>query len=99
MVSHYVQECRQDYNEVFWIEAGQKETIERDYLQIYQRLCIRSSGPSQDMVKIEDAVLAVKSWFHGQEGRRLLIFDSADSIDNDQDESCIDLRFFLPNTP
>ena len=51
------------------------------------------------MVKVEDAVPAVKRWFHGCEGRWLVILDSADTIDNDRDKSYIDLAYFMPDTP
>lgn len=51
------------------------------------------------MVKVEDAVPAVKRWFHGREGRWLVIPDSADTIDNDRDTSYIDLGYFMPDTP
>ena len=52
-----------------------------------------------EMVKVEDALPAVKRWFHGREGRWLVILDSADTIDNDRDKSYIDLGYFMPDTP
>ena len=51
------------------------------------------------MVKVEDAVPAVKQWFHSHEGRWLIILDNADTIDNDQDISYINLEYFLPDAP
>jgi hypothetical protein len=46
---------------VFWVETGQKETIERDYIQIYRLLfpevAVRSHGSS---ITVEDAAPAVK---------------------------------------
>ena len=99
LVLNYVQECGADYSAVFWIEAGQKQTIERDYLQIHRLLFDYPSGSAQSTVKIEDAVPAVKSWFHGRKGRWLVVLDSADSIDNEQDPSHIDLTYFLPDAP
>ena len=51
------------------------------------------------MVKVEDAVPAVKRWFHGREGRWLVILDSADTIDDDQQKSYIDLDYFIPDAP
>jgi hypothetical protein len=99
LVPHYVQEWRQDYSAVFWIEAGQKETIEWDYLQIYRRLYEDRTATSQDRFKIEDAVPAVKGSFHGREGVWLVVLDSADAIDHDQDDSYIDLQFFVPDAP
>lgn len=74
---------------VFWIEVGQKETIERDYIQIYQLLFggLAMGGG------------AVKSWFHRQSGRLLLMLDSADSIDDADDSSYVNLEYFLPDAP
>ncbi len=51
------------------------------------------------MIKIEDAVLAVKSWFQGHRGRWLLIFDSADAIDDKTDSVYVDLRHYIPDAP
>jgi hypothetical protein len=99
LVLNYVQEYRADYAAVFWIEAGQKQTVERDYLQIYRLLFDGGSASTHDRVTIEDAVAAIKSWFCGRTGRWLVVFDSADSIDNDQDPLYIDLGFFLPDAP
>ena len=83
---------------MFWIEAGQKETIERDYLSMYRLLSGRAAG-RLDSPTIEEAVIMVKSWFHSRSGRSLVIFDSADAIDNADDASYIDLEYFLPDAP
>jgi hypothetical protein len=34
---------------------------------------------------VEEAVMMVKSWFHGKNGRLLVIFHSADTIDEADD--------------
>jgi hypothetical protein len=60
----YVREHREDYSTIFWVEAVQKESIERDYLQIYRLLFDPSSLIRPDALTIEDAVVAVKRWFH-----------------------------------
>lgn len=93
LVLNYIREYRQDYSAVFWIEAGSKESIERDYVQIYRLLYGRPVGTGQEILKVEDAVAGVKSWFHGREGQWLVVLDSADTIDNDQDRSYIDLGY------
>ena len=50
---NYIQEYyREDYRAVFWIEAGSKETIERNYILIYGRFI----GAGQETVKMEDAI-------------------------------------------
>ena len=99
LVLNYIREYRQDYSAVFWIECGSKESIERDYIQIYRLLYGRLLSAGQDIVKVEDAVPVVKSWFHGREGRWLVVLDSADTIDNPQDQSYIDLDYFIPDAP
>ncbi|KAL9607188.1 MAG: hypothetical protein Q9167_007873, partial [Letrouitia subvulpina] len=99
LVLNYIRECRHNYTAIFWIEAESKETIERDYIQIYRLLYGRQTGSGQETVKVEDAVPAVKRWFNSREGRSLVVLDSADTIDNDQDNSYINLNYFLPDAP
>ncbi|KAL2058053.1 hypothetical protein ABVK25_001671 [Lepraria finkii] len=99
LVLNYIREYRRDYAAVFWIEAGSKESIERDYVQIYRLLYGRQIDAGPGMMRVEDAVPAVKRWFHGREGRWLVVLDSADTIDNDQDNSYIDLEYILPDAP
>jgi len=70
---------------MFWIEAGQKEIIEQDYLSMYRLLCARVS------------MAMVKSWFHGQSARFLVILDSADTIDHADEASYINLNYFIPD--
>jgi hypothetical protein len=101
LILDYVRKYREDYSTIFWIEAGQKESIERDYLQIHKLLFDPKSAINTDAVSVEDAV---KRWLHGQTERSLVVLDSSDAIDdsgggdddNDDDESCLNLRFFLP---
>ena len=99
LVRNYIHTYRQDYSAVFWIEVGSKESIERDYIQIYRLLYGRSLGMGQETLKVEDAVLAIKPWFYGREGQWLIVLDSADNVDDDQDQSYIDLRYFMPDAP
>ncbi|KAK3169846.1 hypothetical protein OEA41_009230 [Lepraria neglecta] len=99
LVLNYIREYRRDYAAVFWIEAGSKESIERDYIQIYRFLYGRQMDTGPRMVKVEDTVPMVKRWFHGREGRWLVVLDSADTIDNDRDKSYIDLEYFMPDAP
>jgi tetratricopeptide (TPR) repeat protein len=97
-VLNYIREYRQDYTAIFWLEAGQKESIERDYVQVYRQLF----GPvvrGREGLSMEDVVPAVKSWLCTQIGRSLVVFDSADAIDESDDTSYIDLNYFLPDAP
>jgi tetratricopeptide (TPR) repeat protein len=99
LVLNYLQEYHNDYSATFWIEAGQRESVDRDFLQIYKLLYGLRALEGQEMIKPEDAVLAVKSWFQRRSGRWLVVFDSADAIDDEEDKSYIDLRYFLPDAP
>ena len=99
LVLNYIQEYRHDYSAVIWVECGSKELIERDYIQIYRLLYNRPLGTGREILKVEDAVPAVKHWFDRREGQWLIVIDSADSIDDDQDRSYIDLRYFMPDAP
>ena len=99
LVLNYLQEYRDDYSATFWIEAGQRESVDRDFLQIYKLLYGLRAPEGQEMIKPEDAVLAVKSWFQRRSGRWLVVFDSADAIGDEEDKSYIDLRHFLPDAP
>ncbi len=69
LVLNYIREYRQDYTAVFWIEAGSKESIERDHVQICRLLSGRQIDAGDEMVKVEDAVSTVKSWFPDHKGR------------------------------
>lgn len=42
---------------------------------------------------------AVKRWFQAWKGRWLVVLDSADTIDNEQDKSYINLNYFVPDAP
>jgi tetratricopeptide (TPR) repeat protein len=97
LVLDYIRTFRGDYNGVFWIEAGEKATLERDFLNIYATLFATSSSAGSIQVSVDHAVRAVKQWFNGRDGKYLLVFDSADDIDNDKDDSYIDLLSYLPD--
>lgn len=48
---------------------------------------------------LEEAIQTVKGWFHSRTGKWLLILDGADSIENEEDESYINLQAYLPDAP
>ena len=99
LVLNYVREYREDYLTIFWVEAGRKESIGRDYLQIHRLLFGPTSVTGPDAVSVEDAVVAVKGWFHGQTERSLLVLDSADVIGDSDNVSCINIAFFMLDVP
>lgn len=55
--------CRREHTFIFWIEASQKETIERDHLSMYRLFFDRLSAGSESL-KVEEVVAMAKSWFH-----------------------------------
>lgn len=63
---------------MFWIEAGRKETIERDYLLMY-RLLFDGLSAGLKLPTVEKTIIMVKSQFHGKSGRSLVILDNADT--------------------
>ncbi|RDW70414.1 hypothetical protein BP5796_08811 [Coleophoma crateriformis] len=89
----YAETHRDDYTGVFWIEAGQKESIEKGYRQLYSQLF--ENKESTDLAA-DIAIARVKSWFDGRDGRWLFVLDSADTIDHDNEDSYIDLRNYIP---
>src|SRR5436305_12598283 len=80
----------------FGPRRDRKESIKWDYLQIYRLLFDPTSVTRLDAVNVEDAVVAVKRWFHGQTEWSLVVFDSADALDDGDDESYLNLEFLLP---
>ena len=65
LVLEYLRRNRHGYKATFWIQAGSREPIERDFIHIYQLLFGIRISAGQEMVQADDAVLAVKSWFSG----------------------------------
>lgn len=66
-------------------------------MQIYT-LLFDQHGSREENVAVEKAVNAVKNWFYGRTGRWLFILDSADTIDNVEDDTYIELSRYLPDT-
>jgi tetratricopeptide (TPR) repeat protein len=95
---NYLQRHRNEYKATFWIEAGRKESIERDFMHIYQLLFDVHVPTGQEMIKIDDVVWAVKSWFSERRDRWLFVFNGADTIDNKDASDYIDLKHFIPDS-
>ena len=49
------------------------------------------------MVGVENAVIGAKSWFSGRQGPWLMVFDGADTIENEQSNEYIDIKHFIPD--
>ncbi|RYP57926.1 hypothetical protein DL769_009196 [Monosporascus sp. CRB-8-3] len=100
LVLDYLCRFRTEYKAVFWIEAGQKESIERDFVYIYRLLFEVRTTAGQEGIKADDAVLGVKSWFSGRrDDRWVVVFDGADAIDDENDDKYVDLSRYIPESP
>lgn len=97
LVLDYVQQYRTDYKATFWIEAGRKESLERDFVNLYRTLFGLQMVAGQETVSVNSAVVGVKSWFAGQRGPWLMVFDGADIIENDEASEYINIKRFIPN--
>ncbi|OCL06050.1 hypothetical protein AOQ84DRAFT_86231, partial [Glonium stellatum] len=95
LVLDYMQQYRDNYKATFWIEAGRKESLERDYVNLYQALHGVTAGDR--IVRVEDAVIGVKSWFSGRQGPWLMVLDGADTIENEQSSEYIDIKHYIPD--
>jgi hypothetical protein len=99
LVLDYVQQHRTEYKVTFWIEAGRKESLERDFVRLYQTLFgLHASAGEETMISVEDAATGVKSWFAGQRGPWLMVFDGADTIEDEEASGYIDIKHFIPST-
>jgi len=98
LVLDYLRRYRNEYKATFWIQAGSRESIERDFIHMYHMLFNIRISAGQEMVQADDAVLAVKSWFSRGRDQWLLVVDGADAIENEEDGDYIDLQHFIPDS-
>ena len=96
LVLDYVRQYRTDYKATFWIEAGSKESLDRDIVYLYQTL-YRQTTAAQEPASVENAIIGVKSWFSGRQGPWLMVFDGADAIENKGSSEYIDIKHFIPD--
>ena len=87
---------RTQYLGVFWIDATDKDSVKRDFKQLYRLLFRTQTVNNRDLPKSEDITLLVRDWFVRRAGRFLLVFDGADNIDNAGEPSYVNLNNFIP---
>ena len=87
----YVQEYRTTHKATFWIKAGRKESLEHDFLHLYQTLFGVQIATGSEVMTVDAAVITMKSWFSGQQGPWLMVLDGADSIENEHSSECINI--------
>jgi tetratricopeptide (TPR) repeat protein len=97
LVLDYVQRHRTEYKATFWIEAGAKDSLERDFIYLYQTLFGLTTAAKMETTRVDDAVSRVKGWFAGRQGPWLMVFDGADAIDDSEARGYIDIRHFIPD--
>lgn len=95
---NYVRAYRQRYQAVFWVQAGQKESVQRDYIQIHKQLFPNTLGDSVT-VSLNNAIADVKNWLQNQQKRCLWVMDSADEVEDESSEQYMDLNHYLPEAP
>jgi hypothetical protein len=93
----YLQRYSADYEATFWIQAGQKASIDRDFMEIYQ-LLPRNTLLQSHQTAPEDVRRAVLNWFTGKPGKWLIIFDGADQL-HKIDRDFVDLSQYIPGCP
>jgi tetratricopeptide (TPR) repeat protein len=96
---NYVQEFQNDYSGTIWIDASSRLSVERVFTQIYRFLFSISAPAEKELPSIEDIALRVKNSFPRGGRKWLLVFDSADSIDDPNDPNFLDINNFIPSSP
>ncbi|PVH90208.1 hypothetical protein DM02DRAFT_636994, partial [Periconia macrospinosa] len=97
LVLDYVQRHRTEYKATFWIEVASKESLERDFVNLYRMLFGLATAAGTETINIDDAVTGVKSWFSGRQGPWLMVFDGADAIDDSKANDFVDIKHFIPD--
>jgi len=97
LVLDYVRQHRTEYKATFWIEAGRKESLERDIVRLYETLFGLVAAADAETVSVEEALTRVKSWFSGRQGPWLMVFDGADAIEDSITSGYVDIQHFIPD--
>ncbi|KAH7129102.1 hypothetical protein EDB81DRAFT_808724 [Dactylonectria macrodidyma] len=91
----YLQKYRKYYDATFWIQAGQRASIDQDFLAIYRMLPDASSRePNLSPECVKQTMLR---WFSGQPGKLLIIFDGADFL-HANDKGYVPLSQYIPGS-
>ena len=98
LVLNHVRKHRKDYAATFWIEAGNSQSIERDFYQVYRILYNLQGVPSHQLPNLDEVIALVASWFLQRDGRWLIVFDEMDSIFEEENNTANDFHTWLPAT-
>jgi tetratricopeptide (TPR) repeat protein len=99
LVLSYIQRYGEDYRNAIWFDAAMKEAIERDFVQIYELVSDAPKDSYGSSVNADVAIDEVKRYFAERREKSLIIFDSADQFEDEEDPNFIDLHRFMPNSP
>ncbi|KAI9874743.1 MAG: hypothetical protein M1830_009336 [Pleopsidium flavum] len=99
LVLNYIETFRNDYAGTFWINAREKQSVEREFAQIYRLIFLSSTAIEQELPNIEEIVFRVKDWFTQGLQKWLWVFDSADSIEDREDPNFLNIKTFIPSSP
>lgn len=94
LMLHYIENHKGDYSSIFWLDAGTKERLEKDFKQIHNLLL----HPSRSDIEIDTCITEVKHWCDLEKGQLLFVIDSADNIDDRDSPMYIELRKFIVNS-
>ncbi|KAK4065015.1 hypothetical protein Purlil1_14075 [Purpureocillium lilacinum] len=95
----YLQQFRSSYDATVWIEARARDTLERDFVNLYETLYQGRVVTVENPKAFESILIAIKAWFSRQQGPCLMVFDGANLADDETASDSIDLKHFLPNAP
>lgn len=95
----YLQQFQSSYDATFWVEAGTREALERDFISLHQTIPHEERLATTNPISSDAALVAVKAWFSRQQGTYLMVFDGANHIEDENSSCYIDIKKFLPNAP
>lgn len=95
----YLQQFGSSYDATMWIEARTRDTLQRDFVNLYETLYQGRVTPVGNPAAFDSILIAIKAWFSRQQGPCLMVFDGANLADDETASDSIDLKHFLPNAP
>lgn len=94
---HYIKKTRAEYSGIFWIDAGNLDSIKASFEHLFSLLYPDRIPNKEDPSRLEKLAQEIGDWFSTRKERFLLVFDGADSIENPGDSSYIDLDGLVPH--
>ena len=98
LVLDHVRKHREHYTATFWIEAGNIQSIERDFHQTYRIMYNLQGVLSDKLPNLEEVIASVKSWVLRRDGKWLVVLDEMDSLFEEENSRASDFHTWLPAT-